>query len=132
MDNCCPSPEEPIIQPDERAKKLRAFLHLIYYGQMINVGIRFLMLGPWAGIFQLINLWVIYVSYATMHFCSVMIYLILCVFELLYIYVDWQRVMKDAVNPIFAAFFFYLFFYNVFSIFYCSRAYGHFKNLFMQ
>lgn len=43
------------------------------------------------GLFQMIDLWVIYTAYATMHFCSVLIFFILTCFDLLFLSSDWDR-----------------------------------------
>ncbi len=47
----CPSPEHPQVVPDERGRKLRHMLNLMYYGEMGVILIRFFALGPSAGFF---------------------------------------------------------------------------------
>jgi hypothetical protein len=89
MDQCCPSPDYPVIQPDSKATKLRAILHKLYIGQIMVCFAKFLMYGGLAGIFQLINLWVCWTAYATMHFCSSLIYFIMCCFDLMFAFMDW-------------------------------------------
>lgn len=90
----CPSPEEPSVQPDERGKKLRTLLYYVYLGEIINVGIRFVALGPMAGFFQLIHLWIIYSAYATINFCSCLFVFILKMLQLLYIGMDYKQAEK--------------------------------------
>ena len=133
MDSCCPSPEFPVIQPDERALKQRKILYYLYLGQGLICFIKFLLFGPLAGLFQLINLWVIYSAYATMHFCSVLIYLIMCTFDLLFITMDWQRLMKmnnNNASPFLIFLFGVMAIYYLIAILYSYRAYQHYKVLF--
>ena len=52
---------------------------------------KMMLFGTMQGLFQLINLWVVYTAYATMHFCAVLIYLIMCIFDFLFLLVDWKR-----------------------------------------
>jgi hypothetical protein len=95
--------------------------------------IKFLLFGPLAGLFQLINLWVIYTAFATMHFCSVLIYLIMCSFDLLFVSMDWQRLMKitnNDANPFVIFLFVLMVIYYILAIFYSYRSYNHFKMLF--
>jgi hypothetical protein len=87
----CPSPEHPIIAPDQKGMVLRKKLHLIYYGQIGVVLARFLIFGGVAGFFQLVNLWIVYTAYATLHFCSCFLFFLMCLLELLFIMADWRR-----------------------------------------
>ena len=66
-------------------------LHFLYFGEMGVCIVRFFALGPAAGFFQLINLWIIYTAYATINFCSCILYFILCVLEFTVIMVDFNR-----------------------------------------
>jgi hypothetical protein len=107
----------------------------MYYGQGFVCFIKFVLFGPLAGLFQLINLWVIYTAFATMHFCSVLIYLIMCTFDLLFITMDWQRLMKlndNDANPLLVFLFALMGIYYVIAIIYCYKAYSHLKLLFFQ
>lgn len=97
--------------------------------------IKFVLYGGLAGIFQLINLWVCYTAFATMHFCSTLIYLIMCTFDLMFSFMDWQRYEKKMEEDKEASNFVRLLFimmilYNIVAIFYSYRAYNHFKILF--
>ena len=96
MDGCCPSPEYPIVQPDEQGLKHRKILLILYYGQALLVFMKLLCFGTMSGLLQLINLWIIYTAYATLHFCSSLIYLILCCFDLLFITMDWAALKQLA------------------------------------
>jgi hypothetical protein len=97
---------------------------------------KFLMYGGLAGIFQLINLWVCWTAYATMHFCSSLIYFIMCCFDLMFAFMDWQRYEKaaegkdkEASNFIRFLFLFQIAYYII-AIIYTYRCYVHFKLLF--
>ena len=61
----------------------RKRMQWLYYGQYVH-GILFLLLvkSPYILINQLINLWIIYLCYATMHFCQTLFLLIFMGFEL--------------------------------------------------
>ena len=86
----CPSTQETAVEPDDRGKNLRKILHFLYYGELLLVGLKFFTIGSWQGIFQLVNLWVIYTSYATLNFCSCLIYSIMCGMQLLFLSADWK------------------------------------------
>jgi hypothetical protein len=43
----------------------------------------------------MINLWIIYTAYATLHFCSCFLYFLLCLLEVVFITSEWNR----ATNP---------------------------------
>ena len=93
--NLCPSPEHPIVMPDREGLKLRKWLYILYIGEMGVCICRMLIFGAFSGIFQLINVWIIYSSYATLHFCSCFMYSLLCLLEVLFISQEWKR----ATNP---------------------------------
>jgi hypothetical protein len=92
----CPSPDHPTVVPDEKGQKLRKMLHLLYYGQMGVCFVRFILFGGLAGFFQLIHLWIIYTAYATLNFCTCLMYFMLCLLELMFILVDWRRVTQTS------------------------------------
>ena len=43
----------------------------------------------------MVNLWIIYTAYATLHFCSCFLYFLLCLLEVVFITSEWNR----ATNP---------------------------------
>ena len=43
----------------------------------------------------MINLWIVYTAYATLHFCSCFLYFLLCLLEVVFITSEWNR----ATNP---------------------------------
>ena len=137
MESCCPSPDYPVIQPDDKARSLRATLYKLYCGQMGICLIKAMLYGGMAGIFQLIHAWVCYSAYATLHFCSCLVYLILCSFDLMFTFMDWQRyeqaMEKDPKKEAHDMVRFLMLVqiaYLVVAIFYTYRAYNHFKILF--
>lgn len=113
-----------------------------------------------AGFFQLINLWVIYVSYATLNFCCCLIYFIMCTLEMMFFFAEFRRVTNPNspynqssssgtpgyndnsgsssdqntvdIHPLLYIGYGYIFIYNVFAMFYSYRSFKHFKELFQQ
>jgi hypothetical protein len=62
-------------------------------------------------------------------------------FDLLFLVIDYKRLIvitensntdTGTINPIVIFFFALIGIYYILAVFYCYRAYGHFKNLFMQ
>lgn len=45
----------------------------IIWGEVAHVICRMILFGMYYGMFQLINVWIDYMAYATMHFCQVLI-----------------------------------------------------------
>ncbi|CDW72819.1 UNKNOWN [Stylonychia lemnae] len=112
-------------------------LKIVYYGQAVICFVKFIQYGGLAGIFQLINLWVIYSAFATMHFCSVLIYLIMCIFDLLFAVMDWKKYeTKNSEDPdkessiVMQFLFIVQIVYFIIAIYFSYRAYSHFKILF--
>jgi hypothetical protein len=135
MEGCCPSPEYPIIQPDERALKFRQVLKCLFYGQIMVAIIKLFLFGTMTGLFQLVNVWVVYTAYATMHFCSVLIYLIMCFFDLLFMSIDWKRLMKmnkNKAGPLLYGLFGVMILYYLFAICVSYRIHAYYKILFQQ
>jgi hypothetical protein len=103
MEQCCPSPDHPIVQPDSKGLRMRKILRYLYFGQMFVCMNKLMLYGGLAAIFQMINLWVIYTAFATLHFCSILVYFIMCCFDLLFACMDWQRyeaVMKGKESSV--------------------------------
>lgn len=95
---------------------------------------KFFLVDNMTGIFQMIDLWIIYSAYATMHFCSVLIFFILTIFDLLFLNLDWNKMTEkndDKATPIDYFVFSLIVIYNVFAIIFSYRIYGHYKTLFM-
>jgi hypothetical protein len=95
----CPSPDHPVVQPDERGRELRKKLHVLYFGQMIVCLFKLMIFGSFAGIVQLMNLWIIYSAYATLHFCSIFLYLMMCFLEISFVMSDYRRATQPVNYP---------------------------------
>ena len=70
-----------------------------------------------------------------MHFCSVLIFFILTIFDLLFLNLDWNKLKarNDGQYTPFDVFVFILIIvYNILAIVLTYRIYGHYKTLFMQ
>lgn len=70
---CCPSPDEPVIEPTEETTKMRNALHAIMYGEIGAAIGRAYIFGFTTGLAHLISMWIDYMGYATMHYCQVMV-----------------------------------------------------------
>ena len=70
---CCPSPDEPVIEPTAHTAKLRSALRAIMYGEAGAAIGRAYIFGFTTGVAHLISLWIDYMGYATMHHCQVWI-----------------------------------------------------------
>jgi len=91
MEFCCPSPENTIIQPDNMALRHRRRLRLLMYGQVIVFAAKMVLFGALSAFFQLINVWIIYMAWATMHFCSTLFILIITGIDLLMIMISFGQ-----------------------------------------
>jgi hypothetical protein len=85
MDQCCPSPDFPVIDPLEHpeALKQRKRLRWLFNGQIVVILCKVWVFGLLNGIFQLINLWMVYNAWATLHWCQVIVFVIFSAFDLL-------------------------------------------------
>ena len=78
QDACCPDPSNSIIPEDQDTRPARRKLLWLYYGMIPYTILKALVFGsPIVLLLQLINLWIIYLGFATMHFCQT---LICCIF----------------------------------------------------
>lgn len=70
-----------------------------------------------------------------MHFCSVLIYLIMCCFDVLFMFFEMNRLLnlkdEDKVSPVVIFLLVLMMVYHLVAIFYCYRAQTVFKELFM-
>ena len=73
MVDCCPSPSNPVIEPNSKTQKERLTLYAIMYGEVGSALCRAYTLGFLTGLLHLISLWIDYLGYATMHYCQVMV-----------------------------------------------------------
>ena len=70
---CCPSPDEPVIEPNTKTLKMRSALQAIMYGEIGAAIGRAYIFGFTTGLFHLVSMWIDYMGYATMHFCQVLV-----------------------------------------------------------
>jgi hypothetical protein len=66
---CCPSPNEPHIQPTPDTLRYRKLLYILMYCEGVACVLKCLLYGLMSGIFGLFGILFIYWSYATMNFC---------------------------------------------------------------
>ncbi len=113
----------------------RKILKVLVVGQGFICVTKFLIFGPITGVFSLINLWVIYSAYASMHFCCLVIFIIMCCCDLFFLNADW-RSLKKREGEEDVGFIKFMFIvmgaYYVLSIFICYKIYLVYKEMFMQ
>jgi len=73
MEGCCPSPDTPVITPNDKTMYFRTTLRAIMYGEIGAAIGRAYVFGFMTGALHLVSMWIDYMGYATMHFCQVMI-----------------------------------------------------------
>ena len=69
---CCPTADSPAIVPNPKTLRERDVLYALMYGDVGAAICRGYIFGFMAGVPSLINVWIDYLGYATMHFCMVM------------------------------------------------------------
>ena len=71
---CCPNPDNSVIPEDNETRLPRKKLRWLYYGQFVHMVFFFIVMqgNPFVLINQLFLLWMLYLSWATMHFCQTM------------------------------------------------------------
>ena len=83
MQAMCPDPENSYIPEDEDTRGPRQALRMVYLAQYGYIIMKAIALGPIAGLLQLIFLWILYITYATMYFCQAMLCGIFLMIELI-------------------------------------------------
>jgi len=137
MDSCCPSPETPIINPENNPTALRhrQIIKGLMYGEGVVCLIKFLLFGPMAGMFQMVSFWAIYCSYATLHFCFLLMFTIMTGFDLLFATLEWQRLRQmqgGEINWFFGILFWTMVVYFAIAVILSYRSYCIFKKLFID
>ena len=90
-----------------------------------------LLYGLLSGILQLITLWIAYMGWATMHFCQVLVFLIVLGIDLLFILIDFQRInMLLSGSPILKMLFWFMIIYDIIGLLVGYFAYANFKESF--
>ena len=67
QDYCMPEPSE--LPQHSKLHEVRPQIKKIMYGQVVYIVLKTLTMSVFGGIFQIINLWMLYLCFATMHFC---------------------------------------------------------------
>ncbi|CDW84811.1 UNKNOWN [Stylonychia lemnae] len=126
-----------VIQLDEEAVKLRTMLKILMYGQGVICNFKYFQYGSLTAFFQTIVILIIYTAYKTMHFCNVMIFLILCILDLNIAVGNWINYEKEisednskGPSKVIRSVFIVEIVYFIVAIYYSFFAYCHFKTLF--
>ena len=126
MDFCCPSPDYPAIPPNPDNLKYRRYMRYLMYGQIPYIFAKMMIYGTMSGIFQFINLWMIYTCWATMHFCNALIYLICVGLTFLMIMMDFSRYAKY-LTGFYLCLFWLMIIYDAIAMYVTFKAYKQFK-----
>ena len=89
---CCPSPSNSVIAPIGTSGEWRRVLYWIAIGDLVNCVLKALVLGILQGVFNLVNVWIDYISYATMHFCQTMILSFSAIFDIVLLAMNYSHV----------------------------------------
>lgn len=91
MEFCCPSPEHPVIALNSTTIKHRKKLRYLMYGEVGVCLAKSILYSPISGIMQLITLWMLYMGWATMHFCQVMVFMVGVGIDMFFLLLDYKR-----------------------------------------
>ena len=130
---CCPSPNNPVISPNSEALKHRMFLKYLCYGECAIILTKLLLFGIFAGIMQLITLWLIYSCYAKMHYCNCIIIMICCGMDLIFAYLSYSKISEYLQGEyLITSILWAIMIYDLIAIIIAARAMKCFKTLFTQ
>jgi hypothetical protein len=79
---CCPNPDEAVIKADERIMKIRKILYYCLYFELLNCILKTYCFSLLTGMLCLIAVWIVYLAYATLHFCQALILAIAAIMDL--------------------------------------------------
>ena len=128
---CCPNPDNTVIQPDAKAWSLRKQLRFVIFGEIFAVVAKFILLSPFSGLMQLISMWIVYVAWATMHFCSTMIVIFSCSIDLIFMGMAYNQIMMRVQgSPILQIMFYVLLAFYVYGVVTAVRAYMCWKKIY--
>ena len=111
MEECCPSPDYPVIHPRTKTVKYRKALQAIMYGEIGAAIGRAYVFGFLTGVMHMISMWIDYMGYATMHYCQVLVIAICGGIEAMMLFINLQDggPLQAAINrSYFTAFIFYV------------------------
>ena len=128
MTDCCPSPEFPVILPQAENLRHRKQLRYLFYGQIFIIFGKTLTMGVLSGILQLITLWILYTSWATMHYCSLMFFMFSTGIDLLIMLMQVNAIIAlFQTNVAMATLFMMMLIYYVVAEYVAYKAYSCFK-----
>ena len=90
MEECCPSPDFPVINPTSKTIKYRKALQAIMYGEVGAAVARAYVFGFLTGVMHMISMWIDYMGYATMHYCQVLVIAICGGIEAMMLFINLQ------------------------------------------
>lgn len=73
MVECCPSPDNPVIIPNQKTAPMRKALYAFMWGEVGAAICRGYTFGLVTGLLHLVTMWIDYLGYATMHYCQVLV-----------------------------------------------------------
>lgn len=88
---CCPSPSASVIQPIGKARMWRKALLFAIYAEVASCIIRMVLFGTLDGLLNLIGVWILYLAYATMHFCQTMVVIFSGILDIVMLAMSWQK-----------------------------------------
>ena len=65
---CCHSPDDPVIEPDEKTLRMRSALLAITYGDVGSAIGRAYIFGFSTAVVHMASIWIDYTAYASMHY----------------------------------------------------------------
>eukprot|EP00347_Sterkiella_histriomuscorum_P004722 403359358 len=129
MDFCFPNPATPVIVPNSESLKHRKRLRFIMYGQIFVAIAKMILFGVIQGIFQLFSVWIIYSSWASMHFCSLIFFMFSCGIDLLMMFSYYSQInMYYSNSPIKLMLYYTMVVYMILAMIGSFQAYRCFKS----
>jgi len=131
--------QQPIVSPSQRAKNVTSILKILVLVELLLGVMKIIFYAPFSGIYELIDAWILCMAYSQMNFCTLVIYMFICMSNFVYAfaYVGWiiQFSLWDLLNATrttgFVVMIFAMIFYVV-AIYYCFQAYREYKALLFE
>jgi hypothetical protein len=103
------------------------------YGEFVNVILKSFVFGLMSGIFNLVNAWITYMGYATMHYCQTLIIIFSALMDMVMAGITWQQIrLYLKADTLKMVVFWYLFAFAVVKFVVAVLAYSSFKQAFTQ
>ena len=126
---CCPHPtKNRMIEPVGTAAKMRSILLLLMLGEIAAIVIKIRLFG-FSSLLGLIAVWIIYVAYATMHFCQTLFISFLGVLDMVIIL---SNRPDESTAQLDCTLYYCLIGYSIFKILVGFCAYCSFKNAYLK